>query len=154
MKEFMYGYLVNEDGEVFSTKYGKLRKLKGRKNQKGYLMYVLSFEGKTQDFSAHHLSYYVNISHFDTSDGLQIDHIDGNKLNNNYLNLRRVTPKENYNNPSTKPDSRGNKSPRYLEIDMDELKDLFISGESIRSISKHFKCSRQVVNSRLSKLNL
>lgn len=37
----------------------------------------------------------------------QVDHIDGNKLNNHYLNLQWVTNKENCNNPITKQNLRG-----------------------------------------------
>ena len=75
-------------------------------------MYRLRINGKTVQKSAHYLSYWVNIGHFDKSDGLQIDHIDGNKLNNHYTNLRRVTPRDNCNNINTAgeltPQSRSN----------------------------------------------
>jgi len=57
--------------------HGRLRKLKPRISSKGYAEYRLRLGGKTVTKSAHYLSYWVNIGHFDTSDGLQIDHIDG-----------------------------------------------------------------------------
>lgn len=94
-------YVVNEYGELFSLFGLVLRKLKPYINNNGYVMYRLRINGKTIQKSAHHLSYWVNIGHFDTSDGLQIDHIDGNKLNNHYTNLRRVTPRDNINNINT-----------------------------------------------------
>ena len=101
MRYYNENYVVNEYGELFSL-FGLVpRKLKPYINQNGYAMYRLRINGKTVQKSAHHLSYWVNIGHFDTSDGLQIDHIDGNKLNNHYTNLRRVTPKDNYNNINT-----------------------------------------------------
>ena len=101
MRYYNENYVVNEYGELFSL-FGLVpRKLKPYINQNGYAMYRLRINGKTIQKSAHHLSYWVNIGHFDTSDGLQIDHIDGNKLNNHYTNLRRVTPRDNCNNINT-----------------------------------------------------
>lgn len=94
-------YVVNEYGELFSLFGGRLRKLKPLIDKKGYVFYSIRIDGKTVHRTAHHLSYWVNIGHFDSSDGLQIDHIDGNKLNNHYTNLRRVTPKDNLNNINT-----------------------------------------------------
>lgn len=102
MRYYNENYVVNEYGELFSLFGLKIRKLKPYKNNRGYLMYRLSIDGKIIQKSAHHLSYWVNVGHFDTSDGLQIDHIDGNKLNNHYTNLRRVTPRDNANNINTK----------------------------------------------------
>lgn len=101
MIKFDGNYSVDEYGNVYSRKYGKLRKLKPYINKRGYIMFRLRCDGKTVQYSGHHLSYYVNVSEFDTSDGLQIDHIDGNKQNNHFSNLRRVTAKENMRNPNT-----------------------------------------------------
>lgn len=101
MRYYNENYVVNEYGELFSLFGYKLKKLKPYYNHRGYAMYRLRVNGKTIQRSAHHLSYWVNIGHFDTSDGLQIDHIDGNKLNNHYTNLRRVTPRDNINNINT-----------------------------------------------------
>lgn len=101
MRYYNENYVVNEYGELFSLFGHKLKKLKPYFNKRGYAMYRLRINGKTIQRSAHHLSYWVDIGHFDTSDGLQIDHIDGNKLNNHYTNLRRVTPRDNINNINT-----------------------------------------------------
>lgn len=101
MRYFNDNYLVDEYGALYSIFRGKLKKLKPYRTQKGYLMYRVRENGKTKTYSSHHLSYYVNVERFSPKDGLQIDHIDGNKDNNHFSNLRRVTPKENANNINT-----------------------------------------------------
>ena len=101
MRYFNDNYLVDEYGALYSIFRGKLRKLKPYRNQNGYLMYRVRENGKTKTYSSHHLSYYVNVERFSPKDGLHIDHIDGNKDNNHFSNLRRVTPKENANNINT-----------------------------------------------------
>lgn len=93
MRYFNDNYLVDEYGALYSIFRGKLKKLKPYRNQNGYLMYRVRENGKTKAYSSHHLSYYVNVERFSSKDGLQIDHIDGNKDNNHFSNLRRVTPK-------------------------------------------------------------
>lgn len=102
MRHFIDKYAVNEYGELFSFKSGKQKKLKPYKTKKGYVMYRVCVDGKVKHYSAHHLSYWVNVDRFDTSDGLQIDHIDGNVLNNYFTNLRRISDRDNMNNINTR----------------------------------------------------
>lgn len=126
-------YVVNECGECFSLFHGRLRKLKSRINTKGYAEYRLRLGGKTVTKSAHYLSYWVNIGHFDSSDGLQIDHIDGNKLNNHYTNLRRVTPKDNANNINTAGPLTKLSNSVYRLYDNDKLPSEYVKSEKFDS---------------------
>ena len=72
-------YMIDEDGNVFNitTK----RYLKGSIGENGYKYYRLSKNGKKKMFYAHRLV----AEHFlDNPEHLPvINHIDGNKLNNN-----------------------------------------------------------------------
>lgn len=130
MRHYNDRYVVNELGELFSLCRGGMKKLKPYINNRGYVMYRLRVDGKTIQRLAHHLSYWVNVGHFDTSDGLQIDHIDGNKLNNHYTNLRRVTPKDNANNINTMGELKSRSRSGYRLGDTDKLPEVF-SKESL-----------------------
>ncbi len=133
-------YVVNEYGECFSLFHGRLRKLTPYINKRGYIMYRIRVNKKTVHKPAHHLSYWVNIGHFDTSDGLQIDHIDGNKLNNYYKNLRRVTPKDNQNNINTAGALTKWSRSDYRIYDNDKLPNAYTKSEkfdSTKSIDKN-----------------
>ncbi len=147
MRYYNDDYVVNEYGELYSLFGFKLRKLKPYKNKRGYLMYRLRLNGKTVHKSAHHLSYWVNIGKFDTSDGLQIDHIDGNKLNNHYTNLRRVTPRDNANNINTmgklKPKSRSN----YRLNPTDKLPEIIVKSPVYNKELHPNRNTRKVINS-------
>lgn len=129
MYHYDENYVVNEYGELFSVFGNRLKKLKPYINARGYAMYRLRVNGKTIHRSAHFLSYWVNIGHFDKSDGLQIDHIDGNKRNNHYLNLRRVTPKDNQNNINTAGELTKWSRSNYRITDNDMLPNKYVKGE-------------------------
>lgn len=147
MYHYNENYVVNEYGEVFSLLGRKVKKLKPYVNSRGYAMYRLRVNGKTIQRSAHFLSYWVNIGHFDKSDGLQIDHIDGNKLNNHYTNLRRVTPRDNINNINTLGELTSRSRSGYRITDNDMLPDKYIKGdeyiprESTLWTNKRNKCT-------------
>lgn len=87
-------YKVSNFGRVVDTKKGK--PLKTSINTKGYC--VVGLKRKQFRLSRVVLSAFVPRE----SDFLQVDHIDGNRLNNNVSNLRWATSKENINNPITK----------------------------------------------------
>ena len=140
MRYYNENYVVNEYGELFSLFGYKLKKLKPYYNHRGYAMYRLRINGKTVQRSAHHLSYWVNIGHFDTSDGLQIDHIDGNKLNNHYTNLRRVTPRDNINNINTIGALPKKSRSGYRITDKDKLPSEYVKEKEFDSSSLEGKC--------------
>lgn len=66
-----------------------------RPSKKRYAVVVLSKKGKLYSFCVHRLVAEVFIPNPDNLS--QVDHLDGDKLNNNVNNLEWVTPKENVN---------------------------------------------------------
>jgi hypothetical protein len=93
IKGYIGRYKIQEDGKVFSFyENGKIKIMKFNL-QKGYLTIALCLNSRVKRFSIHRLlfeSFKGNIPI-----NLQINHIDGNKLNNSLANLELVTPLEN-----------------------------------------------------------
>ena len=80
-------YFINEHGNVFSTKYGKWRELNTHLNENGYRRVTLRQNGKTVVRRIARLCAEAFIS---TNDQYyqQVRHIDGDKLNDHFSNLR------------------------------------------------------------------
>lgn len=94
--------MLNAKGEVFSTKSGM--KIKQYPNNDGYMRFQVYTNGKRKWYFTH----ITVVNLFGDRKGQRmlpektlkemgwsIDHIDGNKLNNNRKNLQIVTHKEN-----------------------------------------------------------
>jgi len=87
-------YLVYEDGRVYNKKYNRFLKI--QKHNAGYYYVTLSKNNEKKAFLIHRL---VGLHYLPLVEGKNyIDHIDGDKLNNNLNNLRWVTNIENSNN--------------------------------------------------------
>lgn len=85
-------YIISNIGEVqnISTK----RILKPALNPRGYYEVNLWKNNKGTTLQIHRLV-YISFSGDNNLNGYVINHIDGNKQNNNYLNLEKVTYQEN-----------------------------------------------------------
>ena len=98
MRSYIYDgqvthYQIDENGNL----YNKLTKkyLKGWISKAGYRVYAMKINGTRKDFYAHRLVAETYIPNPDNKEC--VNHIDGNKLNNNINNLEWATKKENNN---------------------------------------------------------
>lgn len=92
-------YTITKEGDVFSYKYRKKRKLKPQKasqSRKGYYQVRLfTGQGDTMGklYYVHRLVYETFVG--DIPEDKQIDHKDGDTQNNNVDNLQVLTPRKN-----------------------------------------------------------
>ena len=86
-------YAVSNKGKILNVKSG--RQLKTNVNKNGYEYVQLSTNGKRRTYRIHRLVAQCFISNDDLKP--YINHIDGNKLNNDVTNLEWCTAKENDN---------------------------------------------------------
>ena len=85
-------YIVDGDGYVLSKRFGT--PLKHSINSKGYAIINIMMDGKRKGLSVHTAVARTFLSH-QYKEGLEVNHKDGNKLNNNINNLEWVTGVEN-----------------------------------------------------------
>lgn len=90
-KKFEENYAISNFGNIKNTKTNKI--LKTRANYKGYLKTNISINGKLQTVFPHRLVAQMFIN--GNKNKLQVNHIDGNKQNNNVKNLEWCTASEN-----------------------------------------------------------
>ena len=98
IKDYEELYMVSNTGLVKRIRFingkhnfEKERLLKPTINKDGYMFVRLCKNGKSKNMRIHKLV----ANTFLGESKLQVDHIDGNKQNNNLDNLEYVTPKEN-----------------------------------------------------------
>lgn len=93
IKEYEKTYQISDFGRVKSLKFGKEKILKLKKNSGGYLEVLLYGKQSKKTYRVHRL---VAEAFIPNPNNLpEVNHIDGNKENNNIYNLEWVTGSEN-----------------------------------------------------------
>lgn len=88
-------YQVSNLGRVKSFKYKNERILKQGNDGKGYLQVCLMKNSKRRKFTIHQLVAMAFLDHTPNGMKIVVDHIDGNKNNNNLSNLQLLTQRQN-----------------------------------------------------------
>lgn len=88
-------YMVSNLGNVKSLKQGRNLVMKTPKNKEGYCFVNLRINGKSKVQTVHKLVAMAFLGHIPNGITNVVDHIDGNKSNNNLENLRVISNKEN-----------------------------------------------------------
>lgn len=111
VKDFEGLYMISNMGRLCSvggdrpTKNGHIRHynwyIHAVYETRGYNKQTLYSKDKSKSVMVHRLVAEAFIPNPENKS--QVDHIDGNKLNNKASNLRWTTPSENCQNPNTKP---------------------------------------------------
>ncbi len=122
-------YLISENGDVFSKKYGKIRKRATAKQRNGYRKLTLGVNGKGHYKWVHRLV----LTAFDRMPRPHEEcrHLDGDRENNHISNLKWGTHTENCNDTwnihKTGNPSRGEKSGncKLSNKQVQEIRDLY-----------------------------
>ena len=145
-------YTVNDRGEVFSLpRFGtgaERRKLKWAYRPNGYWFVTLSVKNKPKRISVHRLV----AEHFlekPKNNGLQVDHIDGDKSNNSANNLRWVTASENQQYSimnGTSPVGEKSYKAKLTNKQVLDIKQKILNNGSVTGIAKEYKVSKHTIS--------
>ena len=148
-----WGYYVNTYGDVFSGKYGQI--LKWQTNHNGYQFVCM--DGKDH-YELGRMSRYQRKVHrlvliaFNPVPGyenLQVNHIDGNKLNNHISNLEWCTPLENTQHAVQNGLRENSGKVRRLDVEtVLYIKQLLREGYTHKWIYEHLnhRCTVEVID--------
>jgi hypothetical protein len=126
---------------------GKILRLQLSEN--GYLRIELNKDKSHRTFPVHRLVSEAFIGPCPL--GKQMDHIDGNKLNNMVGNLEYVTPKENIRRATILGNRRPSKGEQHYaakltDSQISEIRRLKIEGVSDQKLGQTFGVSRRYIN--------
>jgi hypothetical protein len=114
-------FWLEDTGRLRNVKTGKW--LKGGIN-KGYHFYSLYFKGKQYVLYTHRAVAEYFIENPDPSNRTIVHHLDGDKLNNNYLNLEWVSPSEHNATIKKLKQFNSNRGPQKRIINIEEYGDI------------------------------
>lgn len=164
-------YYASRTGEIYSEKRKKL--LMKQDNGSGYYIVIITLNGVQTSACVHKLvalaykripkkygltiNNVINTYH---SRELVVDHIDGDKHNNNYKNLRWFSNYENYNADNWDHDSKseklkGNKNACGKKKSSSKVRYIYtldgVDYESIKELMKVLKCCKSKITEAFRK---
>ena len=144
-------YLVSNFGNIYSSKSSRTLSLP--LNSDGYASVRLHNENGNKSFKVHQLVAMMFLSHKSTGQNRirVVDHIDGDRSNNNLNNLRIVSPREN----RIKSNHIGGNTSKYIGVCWDKSRGKWLSSIKIEGVHKYlgrYNNEEDAANAYLNKL--
>lgn len=128
-------YKISSFGNIMNSITGNI--IKPWLNTRGYKSVTLRKDGKPKSLKVHKLVAINFLNHIPNGMNSVIDHIDGNKLNNNINNLRIVSQRKNMSNMKRQTYSK------YVGVSFDKRSNKWVSNIRLEGKGKFlgsFKC--------------
>lgn len=141
MKKNYYDYEIYDNGTIIGKRFK--RPLKSRINEYGYPEVTLYLDNKKIKIAVHRVIALLFCEGYE--EGLQVNHKDGNKLNNNFYNFEWVTTQENIKHAyKTGLNNRMHiiNSQKRRKLKLEQVRDIrkrHSQGESLKSIYEDYK---------------
>lgn len=142
-------YQVSFSGKVRNAKTGKL--IKPYINNSGYLKVSLYYDGKQHKKYVHQLVAQAFVTNPDPFTRDEVNHNDGNKLNNEASNLEWVTHKENMEHAvktGLKPTRYGEDCPlhKHSESTVTKICEMLENGYRVGEIAKILNIKKPIIS--------
>ena len=136
-------YAVSNTGKVINVRNGK--ELKKTINKYGYVEVQLCTNGIKKHYRVHRLVAFLFIKNIENKP--YVNHLDGNKTNNNVNNLEWCTAKENDEHARKNGLKNQNKPIKAINIDNGDV----ICFESLSECARFFNTNKGTIHRVLSK---
>lgn len=140
-------YTIDEDGNIFDVANNRYKHC--TIGHKGYVYCSFYINGRSKNKLVHRLV-LMTFNPMEGMENLQVNHIDGNKKNNNINNLEWCTPSENvthaYKLGLMSVEGTRNPACRLSENQVIEIANLILEGHTIADIRKRFNVSKALVS--------
>lgn len=144
------GYFVKENGDVI----GKRKILKPTITPYGYLSVCLYYDGKYKTFLVHRMVAECYLPNIENKP--EINHLDGNKLNNNILNLEWSTSKENVQHFHNKLSTRRHGEHPNSKLSYSDMLDIYKyytdGGIYQKQLAKRYNVHRDTISRVIKKM--
>ena len=137
-------YEIYDNGDIFSTHSNKFLK---PILIEGYLKVTLYVDGLPEKYSVHRLVAESFISNPDNL--ITVNHIDGNKLNNNVINLEWLSQSDNMRHAWRTGLMRSGSDTsiaKLTEEDIPEIRQLMVEGLSNQDIAERYCVARGTIS--------
>lgn len=134
-------YFTTENGDVYSAQTGKIKPLKQKLDKNGYPRVALYRNKKRKDLCVHIIQAMTFICFGEVPKNLQVNHLDGDKLNTHKDNFEVITQHKNNLHSMYE---LGNSTITYQEAK--EIRSLRAEGAfTIKEIAEMYNCHRKVI---------